>query len=89
MIRYVWVKRQINNRFEEAIYFYNKNHDIRFVVVETGRSFLVKTAERPRKSIFSGSSLSAKRDSGGKKSRRRQRRGEKRDRDDAYWEEPE
>ncbi len=48
------VKRTINNRFQEARYFYNKEHDLRFVIVEEENFFVVVTVEKPRKRVSRG-----------------------------------
>ncbi len=48
------VKRIINNHFKLATYFYNKKHDLRFVIVEEENFFVVVTAEKPRKRVSRG-----------------------------------
>jgi hypothetical protein len=41
------VHRLINSGFEEARYFYNKAHHLRFITLEENGSFVIKTVEIP------------------------------------------
>ena len=43
------VRRLIENDYEDARYFYNKTHDLRFVAIVKNGSIVVKTVETPRK----------------------------------------
>lgn len=43
------IKRLISNDYEDARYFYNKVHNLRFITVEEGGFIVVKTVEIPKK----------------------------------------
>lgn len=43
------IKRLISNDYEDARYFFNKTHNLRFITVEEGGFTIVKTVEIPKK----------------------------------------